>query len=83
MKSSSSAMNPWCLASSLAISSRMAPGWRIPKGFRLKTQGCEARATLGVGIPVPTNPNGVAAQRQGTRDTTPLGLGMFSTVDPG
>src|SRR4051812_42963543 len=36
----------------------------IPKGLRLKTQGCEQRATLGLNPTISTNPNGVAALRQ-------------------
>src|SRR5262245_44991882 len=34
---------------------------RIPKGFRLKAQGCEERATLGDRRNEIINPNGVAA----------------------
>jgi len=45
----------------------------IPKGFRLKAQGCEARATLGKKGEKGINPNGVAAA-ENLSDATPLGL---------
>jgi hypothetical protein len=42
-------------------SSRGGP-LRIPKGFRLKAQGCEERATLGQTAKIPVNPEGVVPQ---------------------
>ena len=48
----------------------------IPKGFRLKAQGCEARVTLGKQGEKGSNPNGVAAT-ENRSDTTPLGLGQL------
>jgi len=48
--------------------------WKeIPKGFRPKAQGCEARATLGRKVEKIFNPNGVAAV-ENPPDATPLGL---------
>ena len=36
---------------------------QIPKGFRLKAQGCEARVTLGKMPEKSPNPKGVATER--------------------
>ena len=36
----------------------------IPKGLRPPAQGCEARATLGHGSQMETNPNGVVAKTE-------------------
>ena len=40
----------------------LAAALRIPKGFRLRAQGCEERAALGVPEKDAFNPNGVVAE---------------------
>ena len=61
---------------------------RIPTGFRLKAQGCEARATLGNRHPKFHNPNGVAAlpfpMFPCWRGHNPVGVdGFYSTLTQG
>src|SRR5437867_1619889 len=46
--------------STRAIDRPQRRGAEIPRGFRLKAQGCEARATLGIRRRETTNPEGVA-----------------------
>ena len=54
----------------LASSSR-----RIPKGFRLKAQGCEQRATLGKGSRQRPTPTGLRREA-GTGGRNPVGVGV-------
>ena len=44
-------------------------------GFRLKAQGCEARATLGKGTGEFGNPNGVVAPVRDEHGHNPVGVG--------
>jgi hypothetical protein len=50
---------------------------RIPKGFRNKAQGCEARATLGHRVGTGLNPNRVVPWPS-SEEHNPLGGGTFS-----
>jgi len=56
---------------------------RIPKGFRNKAQGCEARATLGKCGIVYANPNGVASSDHPENAATPLGLCRYRSTTQG
>ena len=55
---------------------------RIPKGFRLKAQGCAERATLGIEFEVSPTPNGVAADRR-TKGRNPVGVEIVYLAHPG
>jgi hypothetical protein len=58
-----------CRSTSLTFRKR-----RIPKGFRLKAQGCEARATLGEHRADAGNPNGVVPVCAKPRSHNPVGV---------
>jgi hypothetical protein len=58
--------------------------WKIPKGFRLKAQGCEERATLGNDSEGIDNPNGVVATYVAHPVHNPVGVGnVRATRFPG
>src|SRR5258707_7577601 len=58
--------------------------WRIPKGFRLKAQGCEGRATPGKHCRDIDNNNGVVPVFVASlQATTPLGLPISPSPLPG
>src|SRR5262245_16586475 len=46
---------------------------RIPKGFRRKAQGCEARATLGLSCPEGPTPKGLRHRRR-MKGQNPVGV---------
>src|SRR6266481_4967758 len=62
------------VATQIAESQRVSFRNPIPKGLRLKAQGCEERATLGKGTKRESTPtaNGVAAPLRWQHTTTPV-----------
>ena len=54
----------------------------IPKGFCLKAQGCEERATLGKAVREIGNPNGVVGSVRGESGRNPVGVVMVCAMFP-